>query len=113
MGRLEILFGVSLYAYLASVVICAVWFFWRNKGLWIAGMCVLGLALALQAVFIAGLGIAAGRPPFKDTFETLVFLVPDGVLLRVALSLQLEAPGAAGGHGVAFRYAVRLPHDAG
>lgn len=74
MGRLEILFGVSLYAYLASAVICVVWFFWRKKGLWIAGMCVLGLALALQAAFIAGLGIAAGRPPFKDTFETLVFL---------------------------------------
>jgi cytochrome c-type biogenesis protein CcsB len=73
-GRLEILFGVSLYAYLASAVICAVWFFWRNKGLWIAGMCVLGLALALQVAFIAGLGITAGRPPFKDTFETLVFL---------------------------------------
>ena len=74
MGRLEILFGVSLYAYLAAAVICAVWFFWRNKGLWIAGMCVLGMAFALQVAFIAGLGITAGRPPFKDTFETLVFL---------------------------------------
>ncbi len=74
MGRLEILFGVSLYAYLAAAVMCAVWFFWRKKGLWIAGMCVLGMALALQVAFITGLGITAGRPPFKDTFETLVFL---------------------------------------
>jgi len=74
MGRLEIPFAVALYGYLLATVIYSAWFFWRKKVLWIAGTSVLGLSLVLQAAFIVGLGIAAKRPPFKDTFESLVFL---------------------------------------
>ena len=74
MGRLEILFELALYGYLLATVIYGMWFFWQKRGLWIAGTSVQGLALALQAAFIVGLAIVARRPPFKDTFETLVFL---------------------------------------
>jgi cytochrome c-type biogenesis protein CcsB len=74
MGRLEILFELALYGYLLAAIAYGVWFLWRKRGLWIAGTSVQSLALALQAAFIVALAVVARRPPFKDTFETLVLL---------------------------------------
>lgn len=71
---LEPLFDVSLYAYLVSTVVLAVWFLWRRRGAWIAGVSLLGLGLATQIAYLAVRGVVGGRPPFANTFETLVLL---------------------------------------
>lgn len=74
MGRLEIFFDISLYGYLLATLVFGIWFFWRIARLWWTGAALLGLGFLSQVVFIVGRGVAAGRPPLANTFETLVFL---------------------------------------
>jgi cytochrome c-type biogenesis protein CcsB len=74
MTHLNVLFALALYGYLLATVITSVWFFWRRKAVFVAGASALGVAAALQGAFLTAWGVQGGRPPFKDTFETLVFL---------------------------------------
>jgi len=99
MGRLEILFDVSLYAYLLATVVFSVWFFWRTRKLWYAGSGLLALGLACQTAFLIGRGFAGGRPPFANTFETLILLAACLALFFLIsakfFNTELVAPVAA------------------
>ena len=74
MKLLEAFFYASLYGYLLATIAYVAWFFWRDRRLWLVACVVLGLALASQVMFVVARGLAAGRPPFANIFETLVFL---------------------------------------
>jgi cytochrome c-type biogenesis protein CcsB len=91
MGRLEILFSLALYGYLLATILCWLWFFWRKRALWIAGTSVVAASVALQVAFITALGIVAGRPPFKDTFETLVLFAAAFALFYLVSLLFYES----------------------
>ncbi len=71
---LRIFYDAGLYAYLASTIVLAVWFFWRRRGLWIAGISLLGLGLVMQVGYIIVRWIVGKQPPFANTFETMVLL---------------------------------------
>jgi cytochrome c-type biogenesis protein CcsB len=101
MGRLEIPFAIALYGYLAATVVYWLWFFWRKRSLWIAGTSLLAGSAAVQVVFIVALGVVAGRPPFKDTFETMVFFAAAFAVFFLAALLFLEAKPLAPVAGLA------------
>jgi len=71
---LRLFYDLGLYAYLVATILLAVRFFWRRRWLLIAGLSVLGLGLAMQIAHMAVSWGVAGRPPFANTFETLVLL---------------------------------------
>jgi cytochrome c-type biogenesis protein CcsB len=72
MGWIEMFFDISVYSFLLATVIYSIWFFWRDARSWIAGSALLGVGVASQIAFIIARGFAGGRPPFANTFETLV-----------------------------------------
>ncbi|MHC4248067.1 MAG: c-type cytochrome biogenesis protein CcsB [Planctomycetota bacterium] len=71
---LGIFFDVSLYAYLFSTIALAIWFLWRPRALLVAGISLLGLGLVMQVGYLVVRGMIGGRPPFANTFETLILL---------------------------------------
>ena len=71
---LRLLFGLSVCGYLAAVVVLGIWFFKRGPRSWIAGCSFMAAGLVSQIGFIVAMGIAGGRPPLANTFETLVFM---------------------------------------
>ncbi len=71
---LGVFFGVGLYAYLASTICLAIWFFWRGRRLFIAGISLLGFGFLMQVGYLVVRGVVGGRPPFANTFETLILL---------------------------------------
>jgi len=84
MGRLDMLFDASLYAYLLATVVLGVWFFWRRPRLWHAGSGLLATGLVCQTAFMIARGAVSGRPPFANTFETLVLLAACVVVFFLA-----------------------------
>ncbi len=74
MGTLRILQFISLGGYALSTVVFCIWFFRRKAGTWYAGAVLMGAGLASQMAFIIAQGVAAGRPPFSNTFETMVLM---------------------------------------
>jgi len=71
-GWLEVFFDISVYAYLLALIAYTVWFLWRGPKPWVSGTVLLALGAACQVAFIIAMGAVAGRPPFSNTFETMV-----------------------------------------
>jgi cytochrome c-type biogenesis protein CcsB len=71
---LGVFFDVGLYSYLASTICLAIWFLWRGRNLFIAGISLLGLGALMQVGYLVVRGVVGGRPPFANTFETMILL---------------------------------------
>ena len=105
--------SASLAAYALTALAGLAGLISRRKSLKYAGVCGLGVALALNGGALAAIGIAAGRAPFKSLYETLflyAFCIAFVSLVLMGLHrLWLLVPFAAGGSLACLVYAWCRP----
>ncbi|MHC5056236.1 MAG: c-type cytochrome biogenesis protein CcsB [Planctomycetota bacterium] len=89
-NALRVLLDVSVYAYLFSTIALAIWFLWRQREFLIAGISLLGLGFVTQVGYLVVRGIVGRRPPFANTFETLILLAACLVAFFLAMLRSKE-----------------------
>ncbi len=73
MATTRLFFTVAELAYLAAALAFGVYYVSRRRGLRAAAVSFLMVGALFQASFIGWRWVAGARPPFANTFETLVF----------------------------------------
>jgi cytochrome c-type biogenesis protein CcsB len=98
MSATRLFFTTAEAAYFLASITFVIYYLTRGKGFRVAATCLLVAGALSQALFIAWRWGEAGRPPFANTFETLVFFSLVIAVVCIVLEL-LYSPKIVGAGG--------------
>lgn len=97
MSATRVFFTIAEVAYLAAALTFAIHYASHKRGFRVGAICLLTIGALCQALFVGWRWVEGARPPFANTFETLVFFSLAIATICIFIELLYSPKGVGAG----------------